>query len=119
MVPVENAARQGDVMLVRVKQAPSGLVEALRDPIGRIVLAYGELSGHAHAIRDGHVTALRTPDVDEVAYIEVPEGDPVLLRHEYEDGKTADHAPLLLSPGVYRVVRQREYRPKAIVRVVD
>ncbi len=45
--------RQGDVLLVPVKSLPIGAKEIPLDK-GRIVLAYGEVTGHAHAI-DDHV----------------------------------------------------------------
>ena len=38
--------------------------------------------------------------------------EPVRLVHE-------QHAAIVLGPGVYEVVRQREYTPEAIRRVVD
>jgi len=41
--------RQGDVLLIRVDALPTGLREIPRDR-GRVVLAYGETTGHAHAI---------------------------------------------------------------------
>jgi hypothetical protein len=41
--------RQGDVYLRRVEALPKELREIPRDG-GRIILAYGELTGHAHAI---------------------------------------------------------------------
>ena len=43
--------RQGDVLLVPVASLPAGCVEVPNDK-GRIVLAYGEVTGHAHAIAD-------------------------------------------------------------------
>ena len=40
--------RQGDVLLRRVSQLPDGAVKSPKTD--RIVLAYGEVTGHAHAI---------------------------------------------------------------------
>lgn len=125
---IESAARQGDVMLVRVDKLPEGVVPAKRDEIGRITLAYGESSGHAHSIRDRHVTAFRRAGAEDadptgvwggVDYIEVGGSGPATLSHEYVSGKMAEHHPISLPPGVYKVELQQEYRPDEIVRVAD
>jgi hypothetical protein len=47
----KNIIRQGDVLLTPVLSLPVGLKEVPLDK-GRIVLAYGEVTGHAHAIAD-------------------------------------------------------------------
>ena len=119
MNTIETTGRQGDVALVRIDRLPEGLKPAIRDVIGRYVLAYGESSGHAHAIRDAHVTGFRMAGSEEVDYIEVGGAGPATLNHEYENGKLAEHHPLTAEPGFYQVVRQREYSPEAIKRVVD
>lgn len=51
-----NHIRQGDVLLTPVQSLPAGCVEVPNDR-NRIVLAYGEVTGHAHAIADHRVTA--------------------------------------------------------------
>ena len=121
-------ARQGDVLLVKVEanEVPEGLIENKRDKIGRIVLAYGEHSGHSHAIRDRNVTSLRLSTTQEdpsgvsgmVDYIYVG-GSGAALHHEYESGTMAEHHPISLDEGYYRVVLQREYSPEGIRRAQD
>lgn len=118
MPTIDKTARQGDVLLVKIDALPIGLSKAPRDHIGRIVLALGETSGHGHAIRDKNVTGLRLAGSEDVDFIEVG-GSGATLNHEYESGQLAEHAPILLSPGTYRVVRQRTYTPQGIVRAVD
>lgn len=101
--------RQGDVLVAAVKQIPEGLVEVPRDQ-GRVVLAYGEVTGHAHVV-DGEATLLAA-DVDEM--------QERFLRVEAECELVHDeHTALILPPGDYRVVRQREYAPAANVLVAD
>ena len=119
MPTIDKVARQGDVMLVRIDKLPIGLSRASRDHLGRIILAYGETSGHGHAIRDTHVVGLRMAGSEDVDYIEVGGSGAATLSHEYESGKLAEHEAITLPPGSYHVVRQREYSPEAVKRVVD
>ena len=89
--------RQGDVLLVPVDEVPEG-ARPLARTRGRVVLAEGEVTGHAHAIRSAAATL-------------------VTLDHE-------EHAAIEVAPGAYRVVIQREFVPPEISvvpfrRVVD
>lgn len=118
-MPTGFTARQGDVLIERIDKIPIGLSQAPRDHVGRIMLAYGETSGHGHAIRDKNVVALRMAGSEDVDYIEVG-GSGATLRHEYESGQFAEHEPINLAPGTYRVIRQREYvAPQIDRRVID
>ena len=98
--------RQGDVLVVGVTKIPKAAKPKGRDR-GRCVLAYGEATGHAHAIED--ITALLL-DHGEELYLRAD--GVVTLRHE-------EHAPIEIPAGNYRVVRQREYQPGAIRNVAD
>jgi len=107
--------RQGDVLLVPVEAVPVGAKPADRDEASRIVLAVGEKSGHAHAIRNPDVTSFKfeTAEGDVanralVDYILVG-GSGAKLAHEYIDMRKADHDPIELEPGAYRVVQQRNF----------
>lgn len=121
---IDKIARQGDVLIERVNALPSGLKEAPRDKYGHIVLALGEHSGHRHAIRDENVTSFLVETAErsalsaDVDYILVG-GSGATLNHEYVSGLKADHEPISLAPGVYRIVGQRQYSPEAIKRAVD
>lgn len=99
--------RQGDVMVIRVDAIPAGAKAVARDN-GRVVLAYGEVTGHAHAIADEEVTML---EVDGgIRYLDVQMD--AFLRHE-------EHGTIPLAPGKYEVRRQREYSPEEIRNVAD
>ena len=94
--------RQGDVLITRVDAIPVGLRERARDT-GRVVLAYGEVTGHAHAV-----------DVEadpSAAIFDAPEGDgSFYLRLGADTGvEHEEHARIDLAPGDYRVTRQREW----------
>ena len=100
--------RQGDVLLVEVEAIPEGAQGVKRDEAGRIVLALGEATGHAHAIAS---PGARLYAMGENRYLRVPKGGATLLHEE--------HAVIPLPPGGYRVVIQREYSPEAVRRVQD
>jgi len=90
--------RQGDVALVAIEAIPADAVEQPRDGSGRVVLAYGEATGHAHALHDPGVSMLCAPNQE--AFLRVVE--PSNLVHE-------EHDRIAIPPGIYRVVRQREW----------
>ncbi|GAB2919332.1 hypothetical protein ACFMQL_20955 [Nonomuraea fastidiosa] len=96
--------RQGDILLVPVPEesAPTTLRPEPRDARGRMVLAYGEATGHAHAIAG--------PGTLSQGFLHLPEGG--RLVHE-------EHAAIVLPKGWYRVVRQREYVPGSYQVVAD
>ena len=99
--------RQGDVLLTRVHALPPGVI---RKPAadGRVVLAYGEVTGHAHAL-DAALSELFEARAGTL-YLRASAG--AHLVHE-------EHGAIALDPGVYRVTRQREYAPDAIRPVAD
>jgi hypothetical protein len=101
--------RQGDVLLVRVGRSPRGRTVPRED--GRLVLATGEVTGHAHVVRDESAELVSAAGVAEL-YLIVHGGKPATLTHE-------EHRPLAVPPGTYQVVRQREYTPAAIRYVED
>lgn len=104
-------ARQGDVLIVRVPTVPAGTREVPRDEAGRIVLALGEVTGHAHAIRDPDATLFQLTGADvEQRFLEITRE--VTLTHE-------EHDAITLAPGTYEVRRQREYvSPKRAPRLI-
>jgi hypothetical protein len=106
--------RQGDVLIVPLgEDALPGAVRDLpqqpRDGRGRLVLALGEVTGHAHAVV-GPGTLVREPGPFGASYLHLPDGGRVV--HE-------EHAAIPLPKGWFRVVRQREYVPGAVRVVAD
>ena len=104
--------RQGDVLLVPITEAemPAGLIEAPRDRSGRMVLARGEATGHAHVVTGEGLTLLCLPDDLETMFLRV---------RGYGRVGHEEHGPIPLPAGYYRVVRQREYVPGSIRPVSD
>lgn len=106
--------RQGDILIVPVNEetVPASVLAAPsvpRDARGRLVLALGEATGHAHAVvgQGGLVRGPRPMDPD---FLHLPSGGRVV--HE-------EHAAISLTKGWYRVQRQREYVPGAFRVVAD
>ncbi len=99
--PTPLQVRQGDVLLVPVAAVPAD-AHPVRRMSGRAVLAEGEATGHAHAIRSSAATLL-VSGADR--YLRV--AAPVTLDHE-------EHAAIDVVPGTYRVVIQREYVPPEV-----
>ena len=100
--------RQGDVLLVPVAGLPERAREGRR---GRLVLAEGEATGHAHVVDDDRASLHGHPSSSGL-YLSVVGDGPVFLVHE-------EHGPLALAPGVYEVRRQREYAPRVGFRRVS
>lgn len=104
-------ARQGDVLVIGVDTIPDKATLILSQN-GQIVLAEGETTGHCHAITmtDNNVELFAVAnEVDHWLRVRSRSAE---LRHE-------EHGTITVPPGEYRVIRQREYYPREIRRVVD
>lgn len=106
--------RQGDVILIQVDGAEAGKRIA-RDK-GRIVLAYGEATGHAHAIRSRDATLRETKEQADAA---LALGTRILTTRRTVSLEHEEHAPIEVPPGTYLVRIQRVYSPEALRSVVD
>lgn len=96
--------RHGDVLI-----APAPFIPHDAKPRPNVVLAYGEVTGHSHRVKE-HDAA----DVWEhggMLFLRVT-ADEATIFHE-------EHKPVVLRRGIYRVWMQREYTPEAIRRIVD
>jgi len=100
--------RQGDVFVEKCEK-PRGQLTPVEPDKGRVVLAYGEVTGHAHALspKDARLYEVKGW-VDRLLVVTKA----TALLHE-------EHAPITLPPGQYRVRRQREYHPEEIRTVAD
>ena len=138
--------RQGDVQLQQVAKMPRDCTEITPDG-NRIVLAYGEVTGHAHAIydhlktesarTDHHDTSVveRTiprPDAaDEIAEAAIaraqmkarlwkaPNGERFLEVVKTVTLRHEEHTAHELAPGIYHLPTQVEYSPQELRRVAD
>jgi hypothetical protein len=95
--------RQGDLLFILQETRPT--TELIEQPGPVIVM--GEATGHAHRMVGG--TILEDPTVGAL-YLDLQ--DTGRVTHE-------EHDALTLGPGLWLVVRQREYTPEAIRLVRD
>lgn len=93
--------RQGDVLVRRIRKPNLEMADRMSRNEGRVVLAYGEATGHAHAITDPGAILYQSGDRTILELGEVS-----TLEHE-------EHESIELPAGYYAVVRQREYDDQA------
>lgn len=103
---MSEVIRQGDVLLVKKDLPTEGEVQPKK---GRIILAEGEATGHAHAIPTDEADVVVAANM---RFVVVPEDGEATLTHE-------EHAPAKLFGGSYLTGAQVEYSPAAVRRVLD
>jgi ribosomal protein L18E len=103
---MKTILRQGDVLLVKVAALPKAVEETTK---GDIILAHGEVTGHAHRIKAPAMTA-KLWSAGAERFLQAMET--VALTHE-------EHATITIEPGIYRVVIQTEYSPEELRNVAD
>jgi hypothetical protein len=94
--------RRGDLLFIRQDTRPEANLTAR--PSTMIVA--GEATGHAHRLQTGTI-------------LEAPDGARYLDMTQTTRVERALHGPITLDPGLWLVVRQREYSPQAIRTVLD
>lgn len=98
--------RQGDLLIERVSELPSGLTQQHGQ-----VIAAGEKTGHVHRLTSGQVYRSASPTVCFFTL-----GEDAFLEHD-------EHPTLGIPAGTYKVLQQREYVPRSTsertVRVMD
>lgn len=100
--------QHGDVLLLKLTRLPENLVRRKPRVDGKIVLADGEVTGHAHVM--DCETAVLMEDKDGTLYLDVK--DNTVLTHE-------EHGPQTVEPGMYEIGRVVEVDPfEDEVRVV-
>jgi hypothetical protein len=99
--------RQGDVLFKQVRSIPLG---GKKRASGHIL--EGEATGHIHRIGEAQLGEAEVLEIGEKLFLAVSAEGGVSIVHE-------EHAPVVLPPGNYEVVRQREYSPEEIRNVAD
>jgi hypothetical protein len=96
--------RHGDVLVAKTAELPKEAVKRTH-----LVLAEGEITGHAHRIADAGSAELYQFRTE--IYLRVVASSATLVHEE--------HGAIVLQQGTYRVWRQREYSPSEIRIVRD
>lgn len=113
--------RQGDILIERVGKLPT---KTPREPEhGRIILAHGEVTGHAHEIEAPQAATLH--EMKEAVRLlgDLPGAEAMTQAGLVIERDSAvihdEHSRIPLSKGDYVVRRQREYSPTEIRNVAD
>ena len=101
--------RQGDVLLCAIDRIPSAAGRVKPDG-ERVIVAEGELTGHAHAFERKRVRLFRHKKSQRSFLLIGKAG--AQLRHE-------EHDPIPVPEGCYELRRQREYAPRSARLVRD
>lgn len=95
--------RHGDVLLTRVNEKDQDLKK-----LDHLVLAEGEVTGHAHRISEGKAELYEASD----SMVLVVRSESAALTHE-------EHNRIDVPEGIYEVKIQREYVPQSYRYVQD
>jgi hypothetical protein len=101
--------RQGDVLLCAINEIPLTATPIPSDG-DRVVVAFGELTGHAHAFAS-HDAKLFRDEPSARSFVAIAEGGAALFHEE--------HDAIYVPQGHYEVRRQREYTPQRPRYVAD
>lgn len=107
-ITMNRQYRHGDVFLHQVAELPSSATPEHVD--GDVILAFGEVTGHAHRIREAARVSVWS--VGAQRYLVIEGEEPVALTHE-------EHATIMVPPGIYESRIQRVYSPEVIRNVAD
>lgn len=101
--------RHGDVLLTKVEELPQGQVIKHS---GQHVLAWGEVTGHAHRLTVKDRKDLKVVVKDGITYMSLTVSAP--LTHE-------EHKRLEVPSGVWKMTFEREYDPfmESMRQVID
>ena len=101
--------RQGDVLIQSIYAMPKQLTPISPEK-GQLILAHGEVTGHAHAIAGQNASLFSTEELG-VRFLEVTAAVAALSHDE--------HSTINIPHGAYKVTRQREYSPQEVRPVKD
>jgi hypothetical protein len=117
MKTFQKCAAQGDVLFVRVDALPQGLT-AVRPEGDRFILAHSE-TGHHHVMEARPNVAVFSTSEPLVSYLQIVEATDEAENFIEHLRNFDTHAPIKFSPGVYRVINQRESAPEGWRRAAD
>lgn len=100
-----TAIRQGDILFIQVEKKPDDY-----QLNNSLVIAEGEVSGHKHQVISGSAQFYRSDksvlewsyDSQVIGYLEVKNS--AIIGHD-------EHLPVLLTKGIFAVIKQRNFNP--------
>jgi hypothetical protein len=112
--------RQGDVLLIPVKAIPTQATALPPDEPHRVILAHGEVTGHAHAVYKPKAVVKQRLDLPQAGQVDNQPAaltflqvlETVNLGHE-------EHTAAPLSAPQYFTTIQTEYTPEELRNVAD
>lgn len=108
----ESQAAQGDILFVLVGEIPDGY-EKVENETGDHIVAHSE-TGHHHVVSANKMDWYVSDNDEFFSYAKVHERCEVVHMRSFDT-----HAPITLSPGIYKLVRPREYTSEGFRRVLD
>lgn len=98
--------RHGDILIEQIDELPSA------QPTENNLLAQGEGRNHGHFIEGDAVEIYLANEAGTESHFLNIKSD-AKIRHLKIDSKnwTGEHHDILIEPGIYRVIRQREFDP--------
>lgn len=116
MKTIQNSCAQGDVHFTRRGTLPANAT-AIPAANGRIVITHSE-TGHDHVMlldrAETPAVVMYGTDNPLVSWLQI--NRPTALEHLRQHDT---HEPIMFTPGIYEVRRQREYTPEGFRRVED
>lgn len=110
--------RQGDVLITATRTRPTAQAKPITDH-GRTILAYGEVTGHAHEVLTLAPPMVDPDPVPAQQLFEEPDGSRLLVLRRDAELRHEEHRTIALPAGTYEIRRQMEYAPDALRNVAD
>lgn len=119
-VQPSKVIRQGDVLLRPTTKQPSANAKRITDH-GRVILAYGEVTGHCHQVVQSAAPVVTDPDpVAPCELFEEPDGSRILVLSRPSILTHDEHDPAALDGAVnFEVIRQAEWSLDDVRQVAD
>jgi len=109
----KKIAAQGDVMIMRVDSFDRSNLKEVAPEGNHLIVTHSE-TGHHHVLDRNDASMFENPDNELEAFLTLHRASELTHLRDYDT-----HESLLLEPGDYRIIRQREYTPEGYRRVQD
>lgn len=118
-VTPSKVIRQGDVLLRPTTKQPSAQAKRITDQ-GRVILAYGEVTGHCHQVVEAAPVTDNSDPVAPCELFEEPDGSRILVLSRPSLLTHDEHDPAALEgPVNFEVIRQAEWSLEDVRQVAD